>query len=134
MITLEKAKKALDAAEQKAKELGVVIATVIVDDHGSVIASSRMDGAFPISPKFAHAKAYTSANLFVPSDALAPFAANEKPYFGVNTLFAGELTPIAGGLPVKVNGKIVGAVGAGGSMDTQQDKLCAQEAVKILES
>lgn len=134
MITLEKAKKALEASEKKAQELGVKISTVVVDEHGSIVATSKLDGAIPISPRFAYAKAFTSANLGMPSEGLEAYAAEGKPYFGVNTIFGGELTPIAGGLPVNIHGRIAGAVGVGGSMDTHQDAMCAQEAAKVLES
>ena len=132
MITLDKAKKALEASEKKAKELGIAVTTVIVDEHGSIIAASRMDGAIPISPRFAYCKAFTSSNLGMPNEGLGQYAAEGKPYFGINTIFGGELTPMAGGLPVKMGNKLVGGVGVGGSMDTHQDVLCAQEAVKAL--
>ncbi len=134
MITLAKAKKALEAAEKKARELGVAITTVIVDDHGSMICVSRMDGAIPISPRFAYEKAFTSASLGMPSESLAAYAKEGKPYFGITDILGGELTTIAGGLPVKINGKLVGGVGVGGSYDVKQDAECAQEAVKVLES
>ena len=134
MITLDEAKKALEASEKKAKALGIAVTTVVVDEHGSIIAVSRMDGAIPISPRFAYCKAFTAANLGMPSEGLGPYASEGKPYFGVNTLFGGELTPMAGGLPVKINNKVVGGVGVGGSTDTHQDVLCAQEAVKVLNS
>jgi len=134
MITLEKAKKALTASEKKAGELGVQVSTVVVDEHGTIIASSKMDEAFYVSPKFALTKAFTAANLKMPSEGLLPYAAENKPYFGVNTLFGGKLTAIAGGIPVKMHGKVVGAVGVGGSADTSQDAQCAQEAVKELEA
>lgn len=134
MITLEKAKKALEASEKKARELGIAVTTVIVDEHGSTIAVSRMDGAISISPKFAYSKAFTSANLGMPSEGIGPYAGEGKPYFGINTLFGGELTPMTGGLPVKMGSKLVGGVGVGGSTDTAQDSQCAQEAVKALTS
>ncbi len=134
MIALEKAKIALKASENKARELGIAVTTVIVDEHGSIIAVSRMDGAIPISPRFAYSKAFTSANLGMPSEGLGAYACEGKPYFGINTLFGGELTAIAGGLPVKVEDKIIGAIGVGGSTNTNQDSLCAQEAVKVLTS
>lgn len=134
MITLVNAKNALIASEKKAKELGVSVSTVIVDDHGSIIAVSKMDGAIHISPRFAYAKAFTSASLGQPTEGLAPYAGEGKPYFGFNTLFGGELTDIAGGMPVKMGDKIVGGVGVGGSMDVAQDAQCAEEATKLLES
>lgn len=133
LITLEKAKKALEASEKKAKELRVAVTTVVVDDHGAIVAVSRMDGALHISPKFAYTKAYTAANIGMPSGGLLDYAAPGKPYFGVNTLFGGELTTMAGGVPVMVEGKVVGAVGVGGSQDTGQDVACAEEAAKALQ-
>lgn len=133
MIALEKAKKALEASEKKAQQLGVAVTTVIVDDHGSIIAASRMDGAIPISPKFAYTKAFTSASLGIENQKLEQYEEQGKPYFGLNTIFGGELTSIAGGVPVMMHGKLVGGVGVGGSMDVSQDAQCAQEGKKVLE-
>ena len=132
MISLNKAKLALEASEKKAKELGISVTTVIVDTYGSIIASSRMDGAIPISPQFAYTKAFTSANLGFSTKDLGPFTNENKPYFGINTLFGGELTTIAGGIPVKIGEKLVGGIGVGGSTNTLEDHECAQSAVDIL--
>ncbi len=132
LITLDKAKKALEASEQKAKSLGTAVTTIIVDEHGSIIAACRMDGAIPISPRFAYCKAFTSASLGMPSEGIGAYAVEGKPYFGINTVFGGEITPIAGGVPVKMGNKLVGGVGVGGSMDVAQDSQCAQAAAKIL--
>lgn len=132
MITLSQAKKALEASEQKAQELEIAVTTVIVDEHGSLLAVSRMDGAIPISPRFAYAKAFTSANLGMPTKGIASYAVEKKPYYGIEDLFGGELTTIAGGISVMHEEKLVGGIGVGGSADTNQDEMCANAAVKAL--
>lgn len=134
MITLNKAKQALVASENKAKQLGVAVTTTIVDTHGSIIAVSRMDGAIPISPNFSYEKAFTSASLGMPTSGLAEYAEEGKPYFGLTDIFGGKLTTIAGGLPVMRDGQVIGGVGVGGSAKVSEDEVCAKETLKILES
>src|SRR3989344_3657505 len=106
MLTLEKVNKAVEAACEKAKALGIAVTVTVVDDHGLVVATNRMDGALTISPKFAFAKAYTAATLRMPTADIAGYAGDGKPYFGTTSAFGGELMVIAGGLPVKREGKI----------------------------
>jgi len=132
MMTLSQAKKALQSSEKKAESLGIAVSTVIVDNHGSTIAASRMDGALPISPRIAQTKAWTSAALAVPSEGLAQFAKEGMPYFGINTLFGGELTTMAGGIPILQGKTLIGAIGVGGSPDISQDVECAKAAAAVL--
>lgn len=133
MITSDKALLAITAAEKKATELGVAVTIAVVDEHGVMIATKRMDGALTISPRFAYAKAFTAASLRVPTSGLSSYATEGKPYFGLTSLFDGELTVIAGGIPVLSDGVVVGAVGVGGSADVSQDDDCAKVAVAELE-
>jgi uncharacterized protein GlcG (DUF336 family) len=132
MITLEQAKKAVAAAQAKAKELNIAVTTVITDEHGSIILVEKMDGSLQISPQFAYAKSFTSANLGFPTSALAQFAGEKKPYFGINSLFGGEFTTIAGGVPVVKDDKRIGGIGVGGSTDVSEDEQCANAALEAI--
>ena len=133
MIILEKAQKAAEAALKHADGLGIAICVVVVDEHGTPIVLNRMENSFVISQDFAYAKAYTSATLGMPSGDIAGYAAEGKPYYGITDAFGGKLMVIAGGMPVKKGGKVVGAVGVGGSADVSQDAECAKAAVEVLE-
>ena len=132
-MDFSKAKKVIEAAEAKAEELGIAIYTAIVDEYGDLVAFSRMKGAIKISPKFALAKAYTAGTIGMATVDMAPYAVPGKPYYGMDALFGGELTTIAGGLPIKAGDKLIGGIGVGGSADVTQDVECAQAALKALE-
>lgn len=133
MITINQAKKAIAAGEEEAKKLGVSVSIAITDEYGDLIAFSRMDGALKVSPKFAQVKANTSAMLGMVTQDLEPYVVQGKPYYGINLLFGGEFTTIAGGVPIKLNNKLSGGIGVGGSFDVSQDAQCAQAALKALE-
>lgn len=129
MLTLEQAKKALELAEAKAKEVGANVSIAVVDASGVLVAASKMDAAITISPRFAYVKAFTSASIGMPSKDLAPYDVPGKPYYGVHTILGGELTTIAGGQPILVDGKLIGGIGVGGSTDVSQDDACASAAL-----
>ena len=127
-----KVRKAIEASEIKAKELGIAVSTAIVDEYGDLLAFSRMEGAIKISPKFALAKAYTAGTIGMATADMAAYAVEGKPYYGMDALFGGELTTIAGGLPIKADDKLVGGIGVGGSADVSKDVECAKAALEAL--
>jgi len=126
MITLEKALKAIDLAVKHASSLNEKITVAITDNYGIMVASQKMDGALVISPKFAMAKAYTSAVLCLATADIAKYATPGMPYYGTTSAFEGELMVIPGGIPIKDGDKVIGAIGVGGSHDVGKDVECAQ--------
>jgi uncharacterized protein GlcG (DUF336 family) len=100
----------------------------VLDDGGHPIYVEHMDGALIGSIEVAQGKARTAVRFRRPSkffeDALA---AN---HFGVITL--GDITAIRGGLPVIVDGQLVGAIGVSGG-DPEQDEKCAEAGLSALQ-
>ncbi|OGG05091.1 hypothetical protein A2Z33_06605 [Candidatus Gottesmanbacteria bacterium RBG_16_52_11] len=132
MINQKQAMKAIEAAQAKANELGIAVTVAVVDEYGMLLALSRMDGALKVSPRFATTKAYTSGTLGMPTGAMEPFTIPGKPYYDLNSLHGGEFTTIAGGIPVTHDGKLIGGVGVGGSMDVSQDEQCAKAGAEAI--
>lgn len=131
MLTLNLALLAAQKAVEEAQKLGVTISISVVDEYGIQIVALKMDSSFPVSPDFAHAKAYTSATLRLPTAGLAEYAVAGKPYYGTTSLEHGKFTVIAGGLPIEKDGKVIGGIGVGGSHDVGQDVQCAQAALSV---
>lgn len=132
MLTLEKAKKAIEAAEKKAKELKVNSCITVVDNNGVVIAMHKMDGAFSVSPIFSQTKAVTSGTLGLPTEEIAKYSAAGQPYYGVESLSHGKFTTIAGGMPIIEGKTLVGGIGVGGSYDVTEDAQCAKAGADAL--
>src|SRR5580704_1532125 len=113
-LTLEGARAILAAAERRAAEINVPMNIAIVDDGGYLLAFSRMDGAKLSSVRIAINKAHSAAIRRKPSG--PSLAANGQP----DTLLSLSLaigsgarqTPIRGGIPLIVDGEVVGAIGA----------------------
>ncbi len=127
----EKAQKAVEKAMEKAKELGADVSVAVVDEYGVLVAFGRMKKAIKISPKFAITKAYSSGTVGLGTADMAAYAGEGKPYFGLTDLFGGEITTIAGGLPIMEGQKLIGGIGVGGSHDVSQDLEIAKTALEI---
>jgi uncharacterized protein GlcG (DUF336 family) len=128
-MDFSKITQSLDAAEAKAKELGASVSIAIVDNYGVLAGFRRMEGAIKISPRFAMTKAYTAGTIGLTTGDMEGYSLEGKPYYGIESIFGGELTTIAGGVPIMHEKTLVGAVGVGGSTDVSQDAEIAKAAV-----
>src|SRR5271167_1063031 len=129
-ISYELARKMVDAAVAKARELGVSENVAILDDGGNLKAFTRMDGAAILSIEIAQNKAYTA--LFgVPTQDFFNFIQGDPSLLaGIPTL--ARVAAYGGGFPIKVDGEIVGAIGVSGAPTAQNDVDCARAAVALV--
>ena len=128
-VTLDQARKAIAGAEAEARKIGVPMVVAVVDTSGQLVAFSRMDNAQTAGTQIAQDKAKTSAmykrSTKAMLDTLAKGAEGWR-YLTFPNLNAGE-----GGLPVVVDGKIVGAIGLSGGSG-EQDGQCAKAGLDAM--
>ncbi|TBV08835.1 GlcG/HbpS family heme-binding protein [Stutzerimonas kirkiae] len=105
------AQRAIAAALAEAEKNGWVIAVAVVDSGGELVAFHKADGAIGISPSVAIGKARTAALLRQPSKNFEDYINDGRPSF----LSTPGTTPLEGGIPIIVDGQVVGAVGVSGA-------------------
>jgi glc operon protein GlcG len=127
-ITLDDAKKALAAAETEAKKNNWNVAIAILDAGGHLIAFQRMDDTQIGSVNISIGKARTAVNFKRPTKAMEDIVAGGRIAF----VAVEGITPVQGGLPVTVDGKVIGSVGVSG-VQSSQDEQIAQAAVNVLQ-
>jgi glc operon protein GlcG len=124
VLTLELARRLIDAAETEAREQGFLLAFAVVDAGGHLVASARMDGAPWITPDVALGKAWTAAAYGAPSAAQGDKAKDLVAFAGaISAATHGRYTPQIGGLPIVVEGEVVGGMGASGAAGHEDEAV-----------
>ena len=125
-LTLAEAQRAIAGAQARAKQLEIRITVAVVDEGGLLIALSRMDGASPISPQVAEAKAVGAAMLYRDGANLAELAKDRPGFFSVvDRLVRVPIVPGLGSVLVRRDGRVLGAIGVSGGRP-EQDLECAE--------
>src|SRR5262244_496794 len=127
-LTLEDAKQMLSAAEAKAASLGIPYCVAVVDAGGHLVAFVRQDGALIGSVDLAIDKAATARIFDKETSDLATLAQPGKPLFGIQESNAGKVVILGGGVPVVLDGTIVGAVSSSAGT-VEQDIAVAEAAI-----
>lgn len=124
-MTLDLARKVIASAEKKAAEIGQPMNIAVVDAGGNLVAHVRMDGAWIGSIDISINKAFTSRAFDITTKDLGENSQPGQQFFGIHASNHGRIMIFAGGVPLKKDGKVVGAIGvSGGSGD--QDHTVAE--------
>jgi uncharacterized protein GlcG (DUF336 family) len=121
------------AAAAEAVNLGKPMAIAVVDAEGGAQLFTRMDGTLPVSSELAVSKAYTAAILRMSSADVGKLAQPGAPLYGIETSHNGKIVLFGGGLPLCLNGEVVGAIGVSGG-SVEEDVTVATPAVELLQA
>ena len=130
-LSLEKARKIIRAGERKAKEMNIAAVFAVVNPEGNLIIEERMDNAILVSIEVAYKKAYTAAALKLNTEDLTALVQPGAMFYGLQS--DSKYIVFGGGMLLKVDGKIVGAVGVSGG-SAQEDMEIAKACIKAFET
>jgi glc operon protein GlcG len=116
-LTLEGARAVIAAAAAEARRAGAGGAIAVVDEGGNLVALERLDGTFAAAGPVSIGKARTSAIFQKPTRFFEDLIRNGR----TPMLALDDFTPLQGGVPIVVDGHVVGAVGVSGARSAQHD-------------
>lgn len=123
-MNLNTAKKLMEGIEKKSYEIGVPVVIAISNEWGNIIAVHFMDGALPGSYNIAVDKAYTSAVLRMNTEELGKLSQSGQALYGINNTNNNRIVVFGGGVPLTVNGVLIGGLGVSGGT-AEQDSILA---------
>jgi uncharacterized protein GlcG (DUF336 family) len=123
MVKLEDARRIIAAAEKKATEIGQPMNIAVADAGGNLVAHVRMDGAWLGSIDISIKKAFTARAFDISTKDLAVHSQSDGQFFGIHASNDGKIMIFAGGIPLKRDGKVVGAIGVSGGMGAQDQAV-----------
>jgi uncharacterized protein GlcG (DUF336 family) len=126
-MSLEQAVAVLAAGEKRAGEINVPSVIAVVDDGGNLKAQHRMDNALLVAIEVSLSKAYTALAKNISTADLAKQCQPGQPLYGLQSTHSGRIVIFGGGIPLRANGKLVGAVGSSGGT-VEEDVIVAEAA------
>ncbi len=130
-IGLEAARRIIAAAEKKAEEIGQPMNVAVVDDGGNLVAFERMENAWLGSIDISQKKAWTSRAFDITTKDLGANSQSGDQFFGIHASNGGKVMIFAGGIPLKIDGRVVGAIGISGGSG-EQDHAVAEAGAAAL--
>lgn len=133
-LTLALAEQFLNAAKAEAVKQGWAMSFAVADAAGRQVAMLRMDGARWMTARVAQAKAFTAATFRRPSAAVEELAEQRPDLFdSVAELIREPMLLAGGGLPIIIDGRLLGGVGVSGGTEAE-DIDCAQVGLDAIDA
>lgn len=130
VLTLGDAKKVAAAAEKEALKRGATVVIAVVDDGGNLLLLERLDDTQVASVEVGIGKARTAAIFRRPSKVFEDQIKNGR----VAALALPGATPLQGGIPIMINGSVVGAIGVSGNTPEEDEEIAIAGAAVINET
>lgn len=130
-VTLEQARAIIAAGQKEAESQGQPMNIAVVDHGGNLLAFERMPNAWLGSIDIAQKKAWTSRAFDIETGDLGKNSQSGDQFFGIHASNDGKVMIFAGGVPLKRDGQVIGAVGVSGGSG-KQDQAVAEAAAKAL--
>ena len=127
-LTLEGAKQVASAAAAEARSHNEGGAIAIVDDGGNLLYLERIDGTFPAGAMISIGKARTAALFKKPTSVFEDIIKNGR----TAMVALPDFTPLQGGVPIELDGRVIGAVGVSGAASQQRDEAVAKAGAAAL--
>ena len=129
MDLLTIAKDIADRVEAESIKQNVPVAVTVIDIHGNVVLTHRMNGAPAFALEIAERKAYTSALIRVRTADLVPLVQPGADLYPLLAVSGGRYSAMGGGVPVTNDGQVIAGVGVSGGT-VQQDIAIVEAAMK----
>ena len=131
-MPLKSLSKMAEFVEEKANEIGVPMVFSAVDEGGNLVYYQRMEGSLLVSIKVSQDKAYTACALKCPTSDLADLTKPGDSLWSLDSSGDGRIICFGGGYPIKVDGKVIGAIGISGGT-AEEDMAVATYALEKMQ-
>ena len=132
MINLKEARHIIAAAEAKAGEINQPMNIAVVDAGGNLVSHVRMDGAWIGSIDISINKAFTARAFDTSTADLSENSQPGQQFYGIQNSNHGRIMIFAGGVPLRRNGMVIGAIGVSGGSGTQDQAVATAGASAIV--
>jgi len=130
-LDLNLANQIIERTKEYAIYKGISVVIAVVTKEGNPISVQVMDESFVISYELALKKAFTAAALKMPTHELAKLTASGADFEGLENMLDAKIVTLGGGYPIKINGKVVGAIGVSGGNAADDSDIAEYSATFI---